>query len=181
MCLTKRPTETVYVPEDEPIIGYRFFRIGTENNDLVSLFHPVGWSAEPKQATCPLYRSNHSAPFEVCQCGFYAYSSLRMLDELDENHGPLTIPARVKMWGKIVKHGEQGYRAEHMQVIALVTQREHPGLESRKYHDGDNCSVCRELRELRKKRVERLAKLANRMGLPYDTYEQVLDKEVVAT
>jgi hypothetical protein len=131
------------------VIGFRRWRVSSAG-DLVGLGVPYVWESGAQTATCrgldgvgfgncapfrvwpghqvPSMRSRcgiwaHREPIQPCQCG----------DPGSPAHG---VVGAVRLWGRYVEH-ENGWRAEHARVVALVdfTGRVDPRYEAPRYPD----------------------------------------------
>ena len=100
----------------EPLVGevvaLRTFRV-EQSGLLLPLFSENHWFDGPNTATCP--RSDHAAPGDDCDCGFYAYASP---EAAAQNRGMRHVQAVVSCWGGVVA-GSQGVRAQHARIDAL--------------------------------------------------------------
>lgn len=68
------------------------------------------------------WRSSHAepAPYEGCECGFYAYNDRRLIGEhVQPGCGLL----EVEMYGKVLRF-EKGYRAEKQRVLSVTVRPE---------------------------------------------------------
>jgi hypothetical protein len=74
----------------------------------------------------------HTAPKAECSCGFYVLTDFDMVPfetvrYLRDQHSAVVTEQQMTMmvgavvgWGKVVQHGDEGWRAEKVQVIALL-------------------------------------------------------------
>lgn len=136
--------------EPEPIqgqlAGVREFTV-TDDGNLGGLVHGGAWEPDkPHRATCAkgeaiglgrpstysirigswddhyAPRRPHDAPDYDCQCGFYSFNSLEEADKAGDGFQfPNRIRAVVSAWGDVIIC-EHGFRAEWMQIEAIVKQ-----------------------------------------------------------
>lgn len=72
--------------------------------------------------------NSHAAPHPSCVCGLYAAKEKYAVPGVSYNglgHVPIdkdVVLGRVKMWGRVIEY-EDGYRAEHAQIVSLVDTR----------------------------------------------------------
>src|SRR5262245_2308792 len=132
MCFSSEPVETIEVPESEALIGYRSYVLRG------GWLWPTGGAGPAhdrvSEAQCGRQRSYghaESAPQQDCTCGIHAYAT-RQHQVRGVFQG--AVDARVKLWGRVVKHGSEGYRAQFCQVLAFA-----PG---RTVRAGCSCSMC---------------------------------------
>lgn len=137
MCFTSKPVETIEVAEQDAIVGYRNYDIGKGR------LWPINFYAKPvekvAEAECrdaglnPVHDADASAPQQDCTCGIYVCAQ-NGGSAMAMNRG--LVRARVRIWGRIVRHGDEGYRAQFCQILALHFQ----GCSS-----GTGCATCKEL------------------------------------
>jgi hypothetical protein len=130
-----------------PVVGFRAWHIQPKHRvgigpgwRLASLNQQHGtWEPGPNTAYCARgyggyghYADFHAAPKAECSCGFYVLTDFdkvpfetvtRMVDQrghaVSETPVVMMVGAAVG-WGKVVQHGDQGWRAEKVQLIALL-------------------------------------------------------------
>lgn len=96
-----------------PVIGYRFWEAG-----LKSMSTNYVWQPGVNTAKCEFYgmraafpfNIHHRAPMPHCSCGFYATHELEVYP----------YSGIIQAWGRIQRHGTEGFRAEHARIIALI-------------------------------------------------------------
>lgn len=123
------PEPLPVVDRDTPVVGFRGWYYGTRPKlgedpeprlmAAHSYFGP--WTPGINKAKCNGGKGQqpHTAPHELCDCGFYVLADL---DEL-ENHIAMSksmVVGAVLGWGDVIQHGEEGWRAEYAQIIALM-------------------------------------------------------------
>lgn len=110
MCLYADATEVVQVDEAKPIVAWRAYLPSTGGRLQPVVFYrsPLALVAEADRMPEP-GNSN----------GIHAYASR---DRLEKEQGTDPIWAVVKLWGQVVKHGDEGYRAQFSRVVKLYCQ-----------------------------------------------------------
>ena len=120
---------------ERPVVGYRAWRtqkvqhLGREPEyELRSTGTPYTWQAGTNEALCKdgLYH-NHGSPenqFQVpdpdCSCGFWVFNSLDRLEQEIDNVVRYDLVGAVMGWGKVVQHGDTGWRAQFVKPVALL-------------------------------------------------------------
>lgn len=113
---------------ERPLMGVRDFAVHMDGYLRSPVADDVVWTPDTVQgATChtnaqrvALEHEKHAAPESDCRCGCYAYYSTQEQDR----HGGVSpavqpVGAVVSAWGDVVLH-DVGFRAEYMQVEAIV-------------------------------------------------------------
>ena len=113
--------DEVIIPDViEPILGWRSFHYGQDNDDApwwpCSTTRAVLWYEGELEAKCDA-RGEHKAPQAGCTCGIYV-SDKR---EVPADYSP--ILAVVELWGTVVKH-DKGYRAQKARIKMLWSEEE---------------------------------------------------------
>jgi hypothetical protein len=118
-----------------PVVAYRAWRVVGER--LLSPNIRIRWEGRTLHATClPVQRpmmpghdgwvdEPHAAPHPDCECGIYAYhrpGRRNWFGEFDWVEGVITT------WGRIELH-DDGLRAEHARIEALIRRAELPDVE----------------------------------------------------
>jgi hypothetical protein len=101
------------------IVGLRTFRVD-ESGTLLPLYSNLRWYDGTNTATCApptgeRERHDHEVPAADCECGFYAYGTVRAASV---NRSSRYVQAVVSCWGRVVA-GTQGVRAEHARIDAI--------------------------------------------------------------
>lgn len=103
-------------------VGYDF------GAQLRSAMRAAGIPTTPEPENKP-----HSVPDENCHCGLYIVSKLEDVPEhcsTDMSDVADYVVAAVVGWGKVVQHGDEGFRAEHARLLAFLR---HPMVEDYVY------------------------------------------------
>jgi hypothetical protein len=117
-----------------PLIGVRLMFINLDRPSLMSAFWSVPWETTEMSALClpggrisDLYPPQHKAPEWDCNCGLFAFASFTALRQspytttrLDSNH---FVVAAVVCSGKIIVHGQEGFRSQKQRIVALAKSR----------------------------------------------------------
>lgn len=120
---------SVYVatpdPIPEPFLGQRAWGIRSEFADdgthtpILTSLNGIRWETPILTATCKITSDadNHRVPDLLCTCG------IRMCkpeyDHPSWKIGTVKAIGPVRCWGKVIEH-EEGYRAEHMEMLGPV-------------------------------------------------------------
>jgi len=171
MCFQGGVKETLNVPEDQPLTGYRWFGTTSDNQVMSATWSEQKWTAEPRTAECSfpghpivsrLFRS--TVPSEDHSCGLHAFASTDTPGWASYD-GPSMVAARVKLWGRTCRHvldGEtEGYRAQHMQIDAFVMPES--------FVRGtctEDCAYCDENEGVVEHQRQNTQAVADRLGLP---------------
>lgn len=128
---------------DMPVIGYRAWQLHmtAEEVELCGLHNWGRWDLRVTKASCrrtpPWMIRQHRVPNPSCECGLYAVTTL---DEparrarlsatrlLAAFASPTVVAGAMVGWGRVIQHGEQGWRAEYGRPIGLLDTG-HPLLE----------------------------------------------------
>lgn len=127
-----------------PVIGYRAwnwagnFVLGRGMDGKLGSTGTGGfWEAATADAEC---RANgkHTAPDQFCSCGLYVLADL---DTVLYHTGlsDFLVVGAVMGWGKVIQHGAEGWRAEHVRILGLLdckyseTQYRNTEAAARKY------------------------------------------------
>lgn len=121
-----------------PVIGYRAWKTDRRwelgyghRARLTSTGIVHEWGPGVNEARCGGYVRCHSVPLhtnspipnEYHQCGLYVVADVpgvqRHVPTLAENH----VVGAVLGWGKVVQHGDEGWRAQYARVIALMDMK----------------------------------------------------------
>lgn len=129
-------------PESAPdltrkVLGYRLFMArGEHRTRLASVGVPNVWRPGVNDARCLLppefaggHGRPHRAPDPQCACGLYAYHRPMAVwgtreYGFDAAGGLCTVAAVTLSWGRIELHHD-GVRAEHAEILALITYPDH--------------------------------------------------------
>ena len=121
------------------VIGWRSWRLSEPNAAfLCAANREFGvWRTGVNTAVCRGHDvpygptpDAHIAPDPVCSCGFYLRHSLGDFDTRS-SYGP--VVGAVRCWGRIIEHGEQGFRAEHVEIVALLDSGESAKAAAKRY------------------------------------------------
>jgi hypothetical protein len=126
------------LPEDRqplPVIGWRSWKLrqAAEGVVLEGLFQSERWEVGVTRARCrrcpPWMTNQHSIPELSCECGLYAFSTPaaavrhaeRQLAAVFAGCGQAQpVAGAVVGWGRVVQHGDQGWRAGYARPVALL-------------------------------------------------------------
>jgi hypothetical protein len=127
--LTTMEERELHFPAEQPLIGWRLFRVRPSESGLVlsaPLIHNPGFEHFPSpviDATC--YQAKHPAPAPGCRCGLYAaiegtLDSLSgyLSDSAHDRDPP--IYAEVACTGRVFAD-LRGVRAQRIEVLRLAT------------------------------------------------------------
>jgi hypothetical protein len=117
-----------------PVVGYRTWKLSqtAEGLQLKSVFKNCYWTLGVTRATCqqcaPWVVNRHAVPNPSCECGLYAFSSAvpvwtiePQLDAIRRSRQePVSVWGAVVGWGRVVQHGQLGWRAEYARPVALL-------------------------------------------------------------
>jgi hypothetical protein len=109
-----------------PVVGFRAwayaetFEIGVGKHVRLQAANPQfgDWGADDLTATCKGGR-DHLAPDEHCGCGFYVVRDVAGVEQHNRVTND-TVVGAVMGWGKVVQHGDEGWRAQHVRILALM-------------------------------------------------------------
>jgi hypothetical protein len=122
-------TEPLPVSQREmPVIGFRAWEMQTGSVLLHSLGVVSHWvpGTNDFECHCSLY---HDQPHERCHCGFYVCSEIGGVPPTTKAYwASHQVVGAVMGWGRVIQHGDEGWRAEHVRVLAL---EERPGKKKR--------------------------------------------------
>ena len=141
-----RPARPSFVDKlENPVIGYRCWSIGKDAvtgaprlTSVGNYLFPDHWA--PKAATeahCRLHPGGvkylaplrfgldaewhgHPVPDWYCECGLYVLSNLADAPNWLHHTGIPHVFGAVVGWGKVIEHGDEGYRAEYARPIAFL-------------------------------------------------------------
>jgi hypothetical protein len=127
--LTSMEERELHFPEEQPLIGWRLFRVRRSDSGLVlsaPLIHNPDFERFPSPAIDAIcYQAGHSAPAPGCRCGLYAaiegtLDSLPgyLSDSAHDRDPP--IYAEVACTGRVFVDA-RGVRAQRIEVIRLAT------------------------------------------------------------
>lgn len=113
---------------EQPVVGYRAWipshrqRLGMEREiTMCATAANYVWKLGRNQASCTAHQASedHQAPEPWCSCGFWVLSTL---DQLEDHLTvmPHMVVGAVMGWGKVVQHGEVGWRAQYAKPLALL-------------------------------------------------------------
>lgn len=121
------------------VIGWRSWRLSEPNAAfLCATNREFGvWRTGVNTAVCRGHDvpygptpDAHIAPDPVCSCGFYLRLALDNFDTRS-SYGP--VVGAVRCWGRIIEHGTQGFRAEHVEIVALLDSGESAKAAAKRY------------------------------------------------
>lgn len=126
-----------------PVVGWRTWRLRASGEGAVleGVHSGVRWDLGTTHAgcrRCPSWMAGlHPVPASSCECGLYAFSApddaLHYLvtppDTLDGSDPAPLVAGAVIAWGRIVRHEQEGWRAQHARPVALL-DTDHPLLEA---------------------------------------------------
>lgn len=135
--LTESPNLSRPEPEAEtrqmPVIGYRGWRATKQlgrgingrymkGDSQVALNSLNGGEWDRRQVTRAKCRSyNHAAPNYHCECGLYVLTDLSAAPKWYGGQWPEgVIVGAVIGWGKVIQHGNEGWRAEYARPIGFL-------------------------------------------------------------
>lgn len=126
--LTSMEERELHFPAEQPLIGWRLFRVRRSDGGLVlsaPLIHNPGYERFPSrtiQAVC--YQADHPAPAPGCRCGLYAavegtLDSLSgyLSDSAHDRDPP--VYAEVACTGRMFVDS-RGVRAQKIEILRLV-------------------------------------------------------------
>lgn len=122
------------------VIGFRQWNIREGTTDL----HPVGmtsadpWKSGPQHAVCHSSSGSMRTPClpvvnDECHCGFYALHHLQDAEGYGGYNGN-AVQGIVTGWGRVAIHTD-GFRAEWIELMAIIMPPDTPKSERRKYWD----------------------------------------------
>ena len=139
--LTSMEERELHFPAEQPLIGWRLFRVRRSENGFVlsaPLIHNPGFETFPSRtidAIC--YQADHLAPAPGCRCGLYAAiegtldSLSGYLSDSAHDHDP-PIYAEVACTGRVFID-LRGVRAQRIDILRLATSASlwpDPGVEA---------------------------------------------------
>ena len=139
--LTSIEERELHVPGEQPLIGWRLFRVRRSESGFVlsaPLIHNPDFERFPSKtihAVC--YQAEHPAPAPGCRCGLYAAidgtldSLSGYLSDSAHDHDP-PVYAEVACTGRVFLD-PRGVRAERIEILRLATSAllwPDPGLHS---------------------------------------------------
>jgi hypothetical protein len=140
--LTSMEERELHLPEEQPLIGWRLFRVRRSESGLVlsaPLIHSPDFGCFPSRTVDAIcYQAEHPAPAPGCRCGLYAAID-GTLDSLsgylsDSAHDPgPPIYAEVACAGRVFVD-LRGVRAQRIEILRLATLASlwpDPGLQAR--------------------------------------------------
>ena len=103
------------------VIGWREWDYDAASGYLVALNRHFGaWRPGQNTAVCRAPSVGiHRSPDAACSCGFHLRYGLAATDGL-ESALEGTVIGAVRCWGRIIEHPPQGFRAEHVEIVALL-------------------------------------------------------------
>lgn len=106
---------------DKPFVGFRGWRI-SKGGLLPVVHHEDGeWaSREPTHARC-MVNAKHKAAEPDCHCGLWAMWRLASVI-YHGTYGEPYVAGAILGWGRVQRHGAEGFRAEYAQVVGLALQ-----------------------------------------------------------
>lgn len=124
-------------------VGWRSWRVrAVDGGAALEGLHAGGrWEAGATHAACrrcpPWMVNLHPVPVPSCECGLYAFSTLDEALHQFLHYGCLLhgcgqsapVTGAVIGWGRVVQHGNQGWRAEHARPLAFL-RTGHPLLDA---------------------------------------------------
>jgi hypothetical protein len=107
----------------DPMIGWRIWRLGTDDGVLRSCVVAGEWSPGINAASCLAGRPCDRTPGPGCRCGFWATKELaeclaRARGDRTEYRWAMGL---VYGWGEVAVHGAEGFRAEKAAIACLFT------------------------------------------------------------
>jgi hypothetical protein len=127
----RSPSTLAVEKREMPVIGYRQWTLTTDWEPEVgrprigSIGMATVWEPGVNTATCTFsdncQLTGLAVPDPMCQCGFYAWSSLHP-DAEDAND---SVIGAVLAWGRVLHHGSsfalaEGFRAQYVRVLAFL-------------------------------------------------------------
>jgi hypothetical protein len=127
--LTSMQERELHVPDEQPLIGWRLFRVRRSESGLVlsaPLIHNPDFERFPAKAIDAVcYQAGHPAPAPGCRCGLYAaidgtLDSLPgyLADSAHDRDPP--VYAEVACTGRVFVDA-RGVRAERIEILRLAT------------------------------------------------------------
>lgn len=120
--------ERVGEPREQPVVGYRAWRVDTVQHlgrVAEPILHATGvdyhWTPGKNVASCygGLIDGSHPSPLFECHCGFWVFSDLDRLEGyIQAIH--YDVVGAVMGWGRVIQHGEAGWRAQYARPLALL-------------------------------------------------------------
>lgn len=147
---SEKPSPPQPEPRAVPVVGFRAWNVGGDfkigvgqRQRLVALNSGYGaWEPGVNVARCHAYdyarsyytpgavHPNHPAPVAECACGFYVltdfdrvpFNPARTSQDRSGNVFEVNPPivGAVVGWGRVIQHGDEGWRAEKVQIIGLL-------------------------------------------------------------
>ena len=127
------------VPEEEPMIGYRRFKVSDDGSGLESIYWgSPNWLGGSVKA--------NFVPGVENPYGLHAYltpDGARQLIRRDD----APVLAEVEAWGQVAVH-DDGFRAEHMRIKRMTTTNYEPLTPERvaEKYGRDHLTACRDCR-----------------------------------
>src|SRR5215831_7479248 len=139
--LTSMEQRELHVPAEQPLIGWRLFRVRRSGSGLVlaaPLIHNPDFERFPSRAIDAIcYQADHPAPASSCRCGLYAAiegtldSLSGYLSDSAHDHDP-PIYAEVACTGRVFVDA-RGVRAQRIEILRLAASASpwpDPGLQA---------------------------------------------------
>ena len=70
--------------------------------------------------------TDHVAPVWECTCGIHAFTSL---NDAIAFMGERLVAGVVRGWGRTIHHGDEGWRSEHAEILALAPVHDSAGID----------------------------------------------------
>ena len=113
-------------------MGYRAWLVSADGQ-LKSIGVPDHvWTSATATAECrhsgrgPHVGVEHDAPVWECTCGIHAFTSL---SDAIGFMGERLVAGVVRGWGRTIHHGDEGWRSEHAEIVALAPVYDGAGID----------------------------------------------------
>jgi len=121
--------------QGQPVVGWRSWKLLRTGDGVVlqSLFRNECWEIGVTSARCqvcpPWMINHHPVPNASCQCGLHAFiTPSEAIHHAERRLAPVfagcgqaqPVAGAIVGWGRVIQHGQQGWRAESARPVALL-------------------------------------------------------------
>ena len=107
------------IQRDMPVIGFRAWNVGARST-LRSLNDGIPWPKKKAIHAKCLVEEKHKIPTWDCHCGVHVLAHLKDVPLWGESD---SVAGAVIGWGHVIRHGDEGWRAEYARPIGLLDTR----------------------------------------------------------